>query len=483
MSHTIVIFGASGDLTSRKLIPALFNLYRKDRLPADTRIVGFSRTVFTDNEWREKLAEKVRDATGDMFQLTLWNQFAERIHYQPGDIGDTSSFAALDVKLRELEGETEASRIYYLSTAPRFYAEAASRLGEAGLADESSGPRRLVVEKPFGVDLASALELNEKLHAVFDESQIYRIDHYLGKETVQNLLAFRFANGIFEPLWNRNHIDHVQITAAESVLVGSRASYYDGVGVMRDMLQNHLMQLLSLTAMEPPARLSADTIRDEKVKVLDAIRPVCGCSALDSAQIGQYEGYLDEEGVADGSRTPTFAAVRLCLDNWRWRGVPFYLRSGKAMACRTTQIVIGFKRPPLSMFEQDETPDLERNQLVFQLQPAEGIRLYFQTKVPDQGMKTRGAELGFRFAEHFHSEMPEAYERLLLDVMVGDASLFTRSDEVEASWQIFDPILKAWQSSDQPVPQYPEGQWGPTESTDWIARDGRQWFDSCPVIG
>jgi glucose-6-phosphate 1-dehydrogenase len=351
------------------------------------------------------------------------------------------------------------------------------------MAAEQSAPRRLVVEKPFGTDLAGAERLNRKIHAVFAESQVYRIDHYLGKETVQNVLVLRFANAIFEPLWNRNYVEHVEITAAESLTVGHRAGYYESAGVLRDMLQGHLLQLLTLTAMETPVRFEAQAVRDEKVKVLRAVRPMRPEDLLADTLRGQYRGYRAESGVRPDSQTATFAAVKLHVDNWRWQGVPFYLRSGKAMSCPTTQLVIQFRQPPYMLFGGGPRDDRDSNRLVVQIQPAEGIQLHFYTKVPDAGMQLRMTDLAFRFREAFGGPMPEAYQRLLLDVLSGDASLFARADEVEAAWKIVDPIQTAWEQGAQPpLWSYEPGLWGPPQSTEWMARQGRAWFDTCPVL-
>ncbi len=423
MAHTFVIFGASGDLTSRKLIPALYQLSRKKRLPVDTRIVGFSRTPYTHEAWRAELTESVAKFAGDEFKSDVWAAFAERIFYHAGDIGHPDDFDRLRTFLDDLEKDPNSIRIYYLATAPQFYAPAIEQLGRSGLAEENTCRRRVIIEKPFGTDLASAQKLNAAVHAVFHERQVYRIDHYLGKETVQNLLVLRFANTIFEPVWNRNYIDHVQITVAEEVDVGSRAGYYDKAGVVRDMFQNHLLQLLMVTAMESPVRYEADAIRDEKVKVLRAIRPMTPAQVHESTVRGQYRGYLSHKGVAPGSRTTTFAAVKLCVDNWRWHGVPFYLRSGKVMSCRTTQLVVQFREPPFMLFPDGPRSVAESNRLVIQVQPAEGIQLHFETKVPDAGMKLRQTDLEFSYQREFHGAIPEAYERLLLDALEGDASL------------------------------------------------------------
>jgi len=483
MGHTIVIFGASGDLTSRKLIPALYELQRKGRLPQPARIVGVSRSPFSHDAWRAKLGESTARFVGSRFERSAWEAFAASVFYHAGDIERPDTFSVLDRFLAELEGAEPATRVYYLATAPQFYGPALVHLGMAGMAHQAGGPRRIVIEKPFGVDRASAQELNAVVHQVFREPQVFRIDHYLGKETVQNVLVLRFANAIFEPVWNRNYVDYVEITAAEEVAVGHRGSYYDTAGVLRDMFQNHLLQQLALTAMEAPARFEAEYVRDEKVKVLRAIRPMRPEDVAANTVRGQYQGYREEPGVAAESRTATFAAVKLLVDNWRWQGVPFYLRSGKAMSCQTTQIVIQFRQPPHLLFEGGPRGVREANRLVIQIQPAEGIQLHFQTKVPDAGMQMRLTDLSFRFQERFSGVMPDAYQRLLLDVMLGDASLFARADEVELAWGIIDPIQSTWDQQDvSELYAYERGGWGPEESAEWMYYQGRQWFDTCPVL-
>ena len=487
MAHTVVIFGASGDLTSRKLVPALYNLARAGDLPADTRIVGFSRTPLSDDDWRTSLRETTaRHCDCGVLDEAVWRRFAAGIYYQPGDIGRPDDIQALGARLAALgagaDGRPE-TRVYYLATAPQFYAPVVTALGRLGLAAETDGPRRIVVEKPFGTDLATACELNEQLHAVFRERQVFRIDHYLGKESVQNMVALRFANSFFEPIWNRHSIDHVQITVAEEMTVGRRGGYYDEAGVLRDMFQNHLLQLLMVTAMEPPVRFDATAVRNEKVKVLEGIRRLDAAAVAAAGIRGQYRGYLAEPGVAPDSRTATFGAVRLEVDTWRWQGVPFYLRSGKAMSCRTTQIVIGFRQPPLELFAAAPRGFArEPNRLVIQIQPAEGIQLHFHTKVPGAGMRLRLTDLDFSYSREFAGRLPEAYERLLLDVLEGDASLFARSDEVEQSWRIIDPFVQAWAAAGTPPDVYEPGDWGPRSSFDWIAAEGRSWFDLCPVL-
>ncbi|NLF08085.1 MAG: glucose-6-phosphate dehydrogenase [Pirellulaceae bacterium] len=483
MPHTIAIFGASGDLTGRKLIPALYELFRKGRLPENTRIVGFSRTPFSHDAWRAKLAESTPGFVGEDFDAEVWRRFAPSIFYHSGNADSVEDVAALGGFLDELEAGVETERVYYLSVAPQLYATAVAHLGAAGMAAEDRGSRRVVVEKPFGHDRDSARELNLKLHEVLQEHQIYRIDHYLGKETVQNVLVLRFANSIFEPIWNRNYVDHVQITAAEDLVVGRRAAYYETAGVLRDMFQNHLLQLMTFTAMEPPSRFDADSIRDEKVKVLRSVRIMKPEEVYTDTIRGQYRKYRDEPGVSPESETATFAAVKLHVENWRWKGVPFLLRSGKAMTCRTTQIVIQFRETPHMMFEGGPRAAWQANRLVIQVQPAEGIQLHFHTKVPDAGMKLRMTDLNFNFREKFAGRMPEAYQRLLLDVMQGDASLFSRADEVELAWSIIDPIERGWKRPGwPPLALYEAGGWGPPNAAEWMCKQYREWFDYCPVL-
>ncbi|MGL4942394.1 MAG: glucose-6-phosphate dehydrogenase [Thermoguttaceae bacterium] len=476
MSSTLIIFGASGDLTSRKLIPALYTLFLKGRLPERLTIVGTSRSPYSDAAWRDKLRESTRSFVA-AFDEAAWERFAPRLFYVAGDIDSKPFFAKLDQKLAECE-VASATRVYYFSTAPAFYETIAHNLADANML---SPQHKVVVEKPFGRDLNSARDLDTKLHRAIDESRLFRIDHYLGKETVSNILALRFANAIFEPLWNNHSVASIQITANESGTIGHRAGYYDTSGVLRDMVQNHILQILTFVTMEPPATLDAKAIRDEKVKVLQAIRPMMPDEVAVATLRGQYDSYRNENGVAPNSTTPTFVALKLAIDNWRWKGVPIFLRTGKGMSCRTTQVVIDFKQPPHLM--HTGVGDVA-NRLLLQLQPAEGIELYFQTKVPDSDRDVRTTSLSFNFRDSFHRELPDSYERLLLDAINGDASLFARSDEVEAAWRIIDPIQRHFdaESSASQLCHYELGGWGPAESAAWIAQHGSEWFDLCPVV-
>ncbi|MCI0549345.1 MAG: glucose-6-phosphate dehydrogenase [Anaerolineae bacterium] len=473
---SIVIFGASGDLTQRKLVPSLFNLYRKGRLPKQFRIVGYGNTAFSDDQFRAHLKEGLKEFASFKYKSDEWGTFASNLVYQQGRYTDLADFKKLGNLLKNWEINS-GNRIYYMATPPGVFPNIIDLLGLTDQLTEYNGWRRVVIEKPFGTDLESARSLNEQIHKTLNERQIYRIDHYLGKETVQNILMTRFANTIFEPLWNRNYIDHVEITVAEQVGVEHRGRFYDNVGVLRDMFQNHLLQLTSLVAMEPPASFDATALRNEKVKVLSSIRSMKEEEVLKWTVGAQYKGYREEEGVDPKSTTPTYAAIRLQIDNWRWQGVPFYLRSGKSLKEKLSQITIEFKKPPHLLFPSTDGA-LTANMLVLYLQPHEGVHWRFEAKVPDTVAKLRSVDMEFHYDETFgKTALPEAYERLLLDTITGDASLFTRADEVESAWALIDPITEAWEASrkNQPLAFYEPGSWGPSEADELLAHEGRTW--------
>jgi len=479
---SIIIFGASGDLARRKLIPAIFNLFQKRKTTREIRILGYGNTPFSDDQFRDHLREGMSQYGAANFNEDEWRYFTGTLHYQQGKYTDPADFRKLNERLDALESGA-ANRLYYMAVPPAIFPNIIHLLGLTGQIHEDGNWRRVVIEKPFGTNLASAQQLNQQAHKTLGENQIYRIDHYLGKETVQNILFTRFANTIFEPVWNRNYIDHVQISVTEQVGVEHRAGYYDTVGVLRDMFQNHLLQLLTLVAMEPPASFNAAALRNEKVKVLSAIAPMTPAQVATDSVRAQYEGYRGEPEVKVDSNTPTYAALKLHINNWRWQGVPFYLRSGKNLAGKKSQIVIQFKEPPLAMFPMPPGQKMRPNLLVLSIQPDEGVHIRFEAKAPDTIAETRSVEMDFNYADSFGpTAIPEAYERLILDALQGDASLFTRADEVETAWSLIDPILQTWESAQTPaLAGYRVGTWGPAESDSLLARDGRAWLDDKPA--
>jgi glucose-6-phosphate 1-dehydrogenase len=486
---TVVIFGASGDLTKRKLVPALYRLMQQRLLPAEFGIIGFARSPMSDEEFRDKMKDAVVTyGEAKSVDETVWQSFAQGIYYVSGNINEPDPYKQLSEKLDQIDRErgTCGNRVFYLSTSPSLYSEAFEQLGAANLARPKEGSWvRIIIEKPFGHDLASAKQLNVDVAKVFEEDQVYRIDHYLGKETVQNLLVFRFANGIFEPIWNRQYIDHVQITNAEAIGVEGRGGYYDTSGVLRDMIQNHVFQVLSLVAMEPPVNLSANAVRDEKIKAMYAVRAFPPDRIDEFAVRGQYgpgsvagkevPGYRTEKDVSPESNTDTYASVKLFFDNWRWADVPFYLRSAKRMPKRVTEIAIQFKQAPLQLFSNIRDQQFEPNVLIVRIQPDEGITLRIGAKVPGQVTRIRWVNMDFRYGASFGVTSPEAYERLLLDCILGDSTLYARRDMTERGWEIVQPILDHWLSVRADFPNYESGSWGPKAADELLEKDGRRW--------
>lgn len=499
----IVVFGASGDLAKRKLIPALFHLYTDNLLPAGFRLLGFARTEYSDEEFRELTLSGMREHmktehNGVSFDEAQWQSFVQNLFYQQGNYDDPASFQQLAQRIHTIEEEhkTQGNRLFYLATPPEVFKPISSLLHENNLVQaRASGWARLIIEKPFGHDLASARDLNDHLAHLFSEDQIYRIDHYLGKETVQNILVFRFGNGIFEPIWNRNFVDQVQITVAESLGVGTRGGYYDQSGAIRDMVQNHVMQLVALTAMEPPVAFDAKAVRDQKVNVMHSIRPLSPDDVAHRVVRAQYSsgeingtklpGYLETSGIATNSTTDTYVAWKLEIDNWRWNGVPFYLRTGKAMPTKLTEINIVFRKPPLLLFENlYDQFHLPSNILTLRIQPDESICLSFDAKRPGPIVDVDPVQMNFSYNQSFGEKSADAYERLLLDAILGDSTLFIRRDEIEVAWDRVTRVIEGWHKQEEEahqqgavlkLPQYPGGTWGPAEADDLLKQDGRYW--------
>jgi glucose-6-phosphate 1-dehydrogenase len=486
---TMVIFGAGGDLTKRLLIPALYNLKASDLLPNEFSMIGFSGNKFSTEEFRETLSKEIREFATVKVADEIWDWFSERIEYVQGDFGDPAAYKRLADMIAKADKQhsSKGNCLFYLAVAPRFFDVVIKQLGDAGLVNEDGGRwRRVIVEKPFGRDLESAHALNSDIKKVLEEHQIYRIDHYLGKETVQNLLAFRFSNGIFEPIWNSRYIDHVQITAAETVGVEERGGYYETSGALRDMVPNHVMQLIAMVAMEPPYSFDADAIRDEKAKVLHAIAPIKPEEVMQYAVRGQYgagtldgkpcAAYRSEPNVKPDSYTETYAALKLFVDNWRFAHVPFYVRTGKRLKRRLTEIAVQFKRAPFTLFRDTAVETTMPNLLVIHIQPDEGISLGFSAKIPGPTMKLGQVNMNFNYADYFGAAPSTGYETLILDCMIGDPTLFQRDDMVEAGWRIVTPLLDLWKALPaREFPNYPAGSWGPKEADHLLERDGRQW--------
>jgi glucose-6-phosphate 1-dehydrogenase len=483
---TLVIFGGTGDLAHRKLLPAIYNLAHEGALPEQFNLISVSRSEMSDDDYRAMAKEAVAQYSRRKPDDQVLDRLLERVRYVPGTFDDDSVYTTLGDGLKQFDEEAgqPLNRVFYLSTAPSFFPVIVNKLGEHGLEHHGDAEVRVVIEKPFGTRLDEALDLNRQVLSVLDESQVFRIDHYLGKETVQNMLAFRFANGMFEPIWNRNFIDYVHITAAEDIGIGSRAGYYDQSGALRDLVQNHMLQLLTLLCMEPPVNFSADEVRDEKVKVLHAIHPPTPDEVPKMAVRAQYApgmaegkevpGYLDEDDVPDDSETETYVALRLEVDNWRWAGVPIYLRTGKRLARKVTEIAVTLKPVPHLAFRAEGSVGVQPNQLVLTMQPNEGVSLSLGAKIPGTRMRIRPVNMEFLYGTAFLSQSPEAYERLILDAMRGEATLFTRDDEVAAQWRICDPILEAWSGMHGPLPKYQAGSSGPEEANEILA-EGHKW--------
>ena len=483
---TLVIFGATGDLAQRKLLPGIYNLAHEEALPERFNLIGVSRGAMSDDDYRALAKASIERFSRRPPNQAVLDALLEHVRFVPGSFEDPAVYETLGAYAEEFDDEAGIpfNRIFYLSTAPAFFPVVVGRLGERGLHRREGADVRVVIEKPIGTNLREARDLNRAVLEVLAEGQVYRIDHYLGKETVQNMLAFRFANGMFEPIWNRNFIDYVQITAAEDIGIGTRADYYDGSGALRDLVQNHMLQLLTLLCMEPPASFSADKVRDEKVKVLDAIAPPSLPEVATMAVRAQYgpgvsggesvPGYLEEPGVPPDSTTESYAALRLEVDNWRWAGVPIYLRTGKRLARKLTEIAVTLKPVPHLAFQQEDSTGVQPNQVIMAIQPNEGVSISLGAKVPGTRMRIRPVNMEFLYGTAFLSESPEAYERLIVDAMRGDATLFTRDDEVEAQWRICDPVLAAWADTPGPLPQYPAGSAGPAEAGS-ILEEGHRW--------
>ncbi|MFC5722509.1 glucose-6-phosphate dehydrogenase [Streptomyces gamaensis] len=481
----LVIFGVTGDLSRKKLMPAVYDLANRGLLPPGFSLVGFARRDWEDEDFAKVVHDAVKEHSRTPFREEVWQQLVQGCRFVQGDFDDDAAFETLKHTVLELDKAqgTGGNFAFYLSVPPKFFPKVVQQLKKHGLADAPEGSwRRAVIEKPFGHDLKSAQELNAIVHEVFPPQEVFRIDHYLGKETVQNILALRFANTLFEPIWNRSYVDHVQITMAEDIGIGGRAGYYDGIGAARDVIQNHLLQLLALTAMEEPASFDADAVAAEKTKVLGAVRlpknlgkeTVRGQYAHGWQGGEEVVGYLEEEGIDPASKTDTYAAVKLEIDNRRWAGVPFYLRTGKRLGRRVTEIAVVFQRAPHSPFDHTATEELGQNALVIRVQPDEGVTMRFGSKVPGTSMEVRDVSMDFAYGESFTESSPEAYERLILDVLLGESNLFPRLKEVELSWQILDPIEEYWDKHGTPA-QYPAGTWGPVEADEMLARDGRSW--------